>query len=172
MRIARSLARFLAAGMFSMAHVPAGYACGYDGLIGELSAAHPGSLSVAFALHDALARDELKALAPMPPLFGLMRANRMANDFGEQVKQMTGGVGSSASVLLIESGLWTRFTFRAGGVVVEPHVAGPKDGEAVIITSEAALNAILDGRLSIEQGLEKGLLKVIAPQRAHAGRSL
>jgi hypothetical protein len=46
-----------------------------------------------------------------------MRANRLAKDFGEQVKQIAGTAGGSATVLLVESGLWTRYRFRAGGSI-------------------------------------------------------
>jgi hypothetical protein len=57
-------------------------------------------------------------------------------------------------VLFVESGLWTRFAAGAA----EFHAAGPQPGDAVIVTSEAVVAAILDRRMSADQAVERGLL--------------
>ena len=151
------------------------HACGYDGLISDLTAAHPRSIEVALAVRDALDHKELRALAPVPPVLGLMRANGMLQRFRPLVASVAGfsnASSASIAVLLIEAGLWSRYSITASGVVVELHISGPQEGEPVVVTSEAALRALLDGELTPARASELGVLVVDRPgQIQTAGRS-
>ena len=71
-----------------------------------------------------------------------------------------GAAGGSVAVLLIESGLWTRYAVTPLGMAAQPHVAGPLPGEAVIVTSEAVLRALVDGALALPQASAWGVLAI------------
>jgi len=149
----------------AMQGAPAG-ACGYDGLMADLAVAHPRSIEVALAVRDAFDHKELRALAPVPSALGLVRANGMLQNFRPLVASIAGSSNSSATsiaVLLIEAGLWTRYSITATSVVVELHVSGPQEGEPVVVTSEAALRALLDGALTPARAGELGVLIVDRP---------
>lgn len=53
---------------------------------------------------------------------------------------------------------WTRYTFTREGVRVEPHINGPAVGERVLVTSETALNAQVQGALDPARAQAMGLL--------------
>jgi hypothetical protein len=65
-------------------------------------------------------------------------------------------------VLLIESGLWTRYTKLGTNVLAQPHVHGPAEHEPVVVTSEATLGALIDGSLTAARAMELGVLVVVA----------
>lgn len=133
-------------------------ACGYDGLMADLGAAHPRSLEVALAVRDALERQQMQALEAAPPAFGFLRARQLLLGFAPHVSAAAGIGKGSVAVLLVESGLWTRYTLGSPGVAPQPHVAGPQPGERVLVTSEAVLNAMLDGQMSLSRATELGLV--------------
>ena len=139
---------------------PAG-ACGYDGAMIDLTAAHPRSIEVALASRDAIDRGELHALPPVAPVLGLSRATHLLEDFRPWVPVVAGAPEGSVAVLLVDAGLWTRYAVTAKGVAAELHVAGPRERELVVVTSEAALRALLDGTLHPERAAELGVLIVV-----------
>lgn len=138
-------------------------ACGFHGNMVDLVAAHPRSIEVAFSVRDAVVRKELAELAAIPPALGFVRATRTLHDFRELVTLVAGERSSTIAVLLIEPGLWTRYSVTPQGVTAEFHVAGALEQEPVIVTSESALRAITDGTLSPARAVEIGVLKVISP---------
>lgn len=133
-------------------------ACGYHATLPDLAAAHPRSVEVAIAVHDALSRGELRALDPMPPALAYLRAARMLRDFQSQVPPLAAQGGGSVAVLLVDSGMWTRYRVSASGVEASVHVSGPDAGEPVIVTSEAVMRAVLDGTLQLPRAAKLGLL--------------
>ena len=139
-------------------------ACGYDGMMFDLTVEHPRSIDVAFAVRDALDRNELHELATVPSVLGLVRAFGMLQSFRPMVTSIAEPSNLSATsiaVLLIEAGLWTRYTVTADGVVVELHVNGPLDSEPVIVTSETTLQALLNGTITPARAAELGILIVV-----------
>lgn len=151
-RFAVGLISFVLAG-----HAATGAACGLHGTMPDLAVAHPRSIDVALAVHDATERDGLKPLAALPPGLAFLRARRTLISFEPQVADFAGRAGGPVAVLLVESGLWTRYTFAAGRAIALPHVAGPMPGEHVIVTSETVLAAILDGTLEPARARQLGL---------------
>ncbi len=133
-------------------------ACGFHGALPDLTAAHPRSISVALAVRDALDAATLQPLPDAPPALGLMRATRLLQQFSPLVPSVVETPAQSVVVLLVESGLWTRFTPTHGGMRVEPHVDAPNVGEAVLVTSESALAALVGGQMDVAQARSLGLL--------------
>ena len=141
----------------TLAAPPAG-SCGFHGQLADIAAAHPRSLDVAFALRDAYDRGELAELPALPPALGYLRARKLLVDFAAQVSAVAGDGRGSVAVLLVESGLWTRYAIDGSRASAAPHVDGPQPGEHVLLTSEAALAAIVEGRLTAERAASVGLL--------------
>lgn len=134
--------------------------CGFHGQLPDLAAAHPRSLAVAFALRDAYDASVLQPLPPAPPALGLVRATRLLHQFSPLLPSAIGADAGAqtVTVLLVESGLWTRYAVSADGVRVEPHVDGPRAGERVLVTSEAALQAMVAGQIDLVRAQAMGLL--------------
>ena len=158
----RAAPLLMAAGLMALG-LPA-RACGYDGLLPDLVAAHPQSIGVALALRDAYDRQQLAVLDAVPSAVGFLRAHLLLQRFSPMVVSAAapanGAAGGSVAVLLIESGLWTRYAVTPLGMAAQPHVAGPLPGEAVIVTSEAVLRALVDGVLALPQASAWGVLAI------------
>ncbi len=137
-----------------------GWACGFHGQLPDLVAAHPRSISVALAVRDALDAAAVQPLPDAPPALGLMRATRLLQQFSPMVPATVNAAvpGQTVAVLLVESGLWTRYTLTREGAQVEPHINGPAAGERVLVTSETALNALVQGALDPARAQAMGLL--------------
>lgn len=138
-------------------------ACGYDGAVPDLVAAYPQSIEVALSVRDAYDRSELTALQPAPNALALVRAQLLMRRFAPMVAEASRTSQGSVAVLLVESGLWTRYTFDGNAVVAVPHIAGPQAGEPVVISSEAVISAVLEGRLAIKRASSTGLMVLRAP---------
>ena len=67
----------------------------------------------------------------------------------------------SIAVLLVEGSLWTRYYVDADRLVCEPHASGPLAGDAIIVTAEAVLRALLIGRLSIDRAIDQVLIAAV-----------
>lgn len=134
-------------------------ACGLEGGLGDSwGAAHPGSLDVAFATRDAIASG---ALAPDPALEPAAAHERS----DERLRLLAAALpapqaSSPIAVLLIEPGLWTRFTPKAGLWAMTEHADGPQASDATLIASEPALRDLVGGRLSADEALHRGVLAV------------
>lgn len=165
--------------LFLGAAVPA-LGCGFDGMLdGSFSAMHPKSIAVAFAIRDAVEAGavESSAIGPIiPGAPGYWRAvshlnqlhQRLSAAAADQFHQET-----SVSILFIDSGLWARYTLSPHGVDLEAHTAGARDGEAVIVTSEAILAAIVDRRMAVDVALARGAMVIDGlPPSADAIRRL
>jgi hypothetical protein len=127
-------------------------ACGYHATLDGASwvPLHSKSLDVAMAVREAADRKlvdpallDVKAAGPL----GYLRATTRLRQFGLTLERPT-------SVLLVESGLWTRF--EKG--VPQFHAAGAQEGDAIIVTSEAVVAEILAGRMSVDSAAERGLI--------------
>jgi len=76
---------------------------------------------------------------------------------------------ASMVVLLEDSGLWTRFTRVSGGYSSQVHVPAAGPGEIAIVSNEAVISRILDGRLSAGHAIDTGLIAVDAPPAEEDG---
>lgn len=135
-------------------------ACGLEGGLGDaFSAAHEGSLDVAFATRDAITSGWL---VPDPVL-----ETEAAHDRAdERMRMFAAGLPAAQrgarpfAVLLVESGVWTRISPKAGRWSLAIHIEKPDSSETAVLASEAALRKLVDGQLSAEQALSNGVLTV------------
>jgi hypothetical protein len=156
----RTLATLLAAATFATA---AG-ACGYDaGSAAGLTVAHPSSIPVAMAIGAAVSAGELKRLPELPPALALFRANGAMRAFATSVA--TAPMPPMA-IVLVEAHLWGRATHALGEPGFVPHTAGPEATDAVLVTGEPVLRALLEGRLRWDTALAAGLVVVDGPPAA------
>jgi hypothetical protein len=140
-------------------------ACGFDGLIGDkFSAQHPKSLPVAFAITDAVGSGIIGkgALEPIQPgQKGYWRAMTRLANFAALLGDRTDSSRlPNVSILLIDSQLWTRLRGGSTGFEIEAHARGPELGDAVIVTNEFILAAIIEGDLSAGRALQIGVVAV------------
>ena len=77
------------------------------------------------------------------------------------------GVDPAAGValLLIDPMLWTRYALQDGQTRMQAHLTEPERQDTVIVTTEAALWAITDRRLSAGQAQMLGLLRIYGDQQ-------
>ncbi|MFN3891837.1 MAG: hypothetical protein ACK4MV_15690 [Beijerinckiaceae bacterium] len=155
-------ASLLSAGLLA----PQAFACGFDGLLGDsFSAQHPKSLGVAMSVADAVTSGALgkEAVAPIEPgQKGYWRAMGRVQRFSN-LMAAAGGASArlpAVSVLLIDSGLWTRLRPSSSGYEIEAHAKEPAAGDVVIVTNETVLASLDDGRLSPLRALDMGLVAV------------
>ncbi|MFY9658968.1 MAG: hypothetical protein WAK01_20685 [Methylocystis sp.] len=138
-------------------------ACGFDGVIGaSLSAQHPKSLAVAFALRDAVDSGALDrtALAPIERVpKGYWRAAAHVQELQRRLAgAKTRDAAPSLALLFIESQLWSRLKPTATTFDLELHAAGAEPQDVVIVTNETVLASLLDGSLSAQAALDRGLV--------------
>jgi hypothetical protein len=138
-------------------------ACGYHGSLGEgFSASHPRSIEVAVAVRRAL-DDGVLPNSNTPPFLAFAHAKATL----ERVRAVLAPglhdtkAPKAIAVLLVEGSLWTRYYVDTDRLVCEPHVSGPLAGDAIIVTAEAVLQALLSGRLSIDQAIGQELIAAV-----------
>lgn len=147
----------------------AGVACGFHGGLGDgFSAMHPKSMTVAFAISDAVDAKLLdrRIVAPkLVDMLGLHRATQRLERLRAELQSKAPDTAVPVfSLLLIESGLWSRYTADGGALRLVVHTEAPPAGEAVVVTGDAVLAAIVTGRLTVDDALRRGLIAVDGPQ--------
>ena len=91
---------------------------------------------------------------------------------GARGHQRDGGCQQNIALLLIDGGLWTRYQVVEGKLIYEPHAAGPGPDDAVVLTSEAALQGLIEGRISVDRATHDGLLVVTASSDAETSTTV
>lgn len=135
--------------------------CGYEAGPGGITTAHAASIPVALAMRSALDAGRLAPLAAAPGPLALIRANGVLRTFAAALDEAPAGTPSVA-VVLVEAHLWGRVLAGPGGVRFEAHVAGPAPGDAIVVTGEPVLRALLDGKLGWNEAVAAGLVVVDA----------
>ena len=141
------------------------HACGLEAVInGGFTVSHPRSLEVAVAVAEARSAGVLPALGSDVASNDVLLRQMIAHLRRLQSRLNAGRVaidkGTSApfSLVLVGPGLWSHFHMTSGGVLARYHVDGPLDGEAVVLTHQLVLEALLRGSLTAEDALDQGLL--------------
>ena len=128
----------------------------------SLSAQHPKSLTVAFALRDAVESGALDKAALAPIERGPKGYWRAAAHVQELQRRLAGAKMRSATpslaLLFIESQLWSRLKPTASGFDLELHAAGAEPQDVVIVTNETVLASLLDGSLAAPAAFGRGLV--------------
>lgn len=132
-------------------------ACGLDGVIDNpFTTSYPGSLGVALGTQQAVANGKLAAL----PALGAEAASARLEARLDQLRvrlEKTGLRGGFA-LLVVDSGHWTRFAASGSSVRISLH-ATPAIYDPILLTSESALAALLDGSLTADVAEQAGLVR-------------
>jgi hypothetical protein len=149
---------------------PAGLACGYHDDVsmarGLLNWVYPDALHVVGAISTAVAERRLPAPnfdAAARDLFGSKYRKTMQSleRLGRALPAAPGKVPSlSYSLVLVEPMLWTRFEAVQGELRTRLHVTGPEPGDLVLVSGEAVISEIANGRLTIGEAHRLGFIRL------------
>ena len=140
-------------------------ACGYDGSP-NAALKYPRAIEVATALRDRSNAQILDKELVSPTFINMLgyhravrRLRRLRDSLERAVldQQLT---APSFSLLLVESGLWTRYVPDAEGVSIVVHALGPQPTDAMVFTGEAVFEAIMSERLSVDEAFRRGLIAI------------
>jgi len=140
-------------------------ACMYDGA-STASAKYPRAVEVATALRDrsdAQILDRQLVAPTFVNMLGYHRAVRRLQRLRDSLERAVHDqrlTGPGFSLLLVESGLWTRYLPDGEGVSIAVHAAGPQSADALVFTGEAVIEAIVSGRLAPDEAFRRGLIVV------------
>jgi hypothetical protein len=177
----------LAAGVLCLAAASVALACGYHGDIGEhFGVLHSDSLVVAVAMRKAADRgvieiESLDAPASKPALLykqaqlsdAMLRLYALKAALASPTREKGPPLGFS--IVLVESGLWSRLRVGDGGAQIEVHTDAARDGEITVLTGKPVLARLLAGTLSLESALAEDLVVIDgsgAEQREAVRRAL
>ncbi|WP_421242780.1 hypothetical protein [Aeromonas enteropelogenes] len=133
-----------------------GQTCGYDALYpNPFEQSWPGTLDVAMATAAAVNDDRLARLPPLTGEAGFTRSQAWLQALKSRFQQA--GVRGGVSILLVDSGLWSRLRGKES-LLLQLHTPGPHADDRVMLLSEAALDALLAGTLTIEEALQLGVV--------------
>jgi hypothetical protein len=154
-------------------------ACGYHDDVsmarGLLNWVYPGALHVLGAVSTAVAERRLP-----PPNLQTADLNLFGSGYRMTVKPLERfaevlsaaaerPVPFSYSLVLVEPMLWTRFEAHLGELRTQIHVSGPHPGDLVLISGQAVIAEIANGRLDMGEAHRLGLVRMYGSeeQRAH-----
>jgi hypothetical protein len=142
-----------------------------DLLPSSLSLQHPRSVDVAFAMHDAIERGELKFDPAPSNAFTLLKVRSRLQQLRAALARSSiaseVATNGAFAIVLIEYGLWSRFRIEPdGGLALQFHIDGPAKDEAVVVTGDVVLEAMLDGRLPARNAIEQRLIVLDDPGAA------
>jgi hypothetical protein len=144
--------------------------CGFEDPNGVHSAramidwAYPKSLHVTSAVWKAQ-RDGVIAVSkqrkPAASFLGSYgTARHLLRRLGERISPyLTDPAKPSISLVLIGPVLWTRYTASGPGREPQIHTAGPAKGDAVVVTDEPVIEALLKGQLTPHEAESRGLIR-------------
>ncbi|WP_353646087.1 hypothetical protein [Mesorhizobium sp. WSM2239] len=141
-------------------------ACGYENptaiSLGILNWSYPEALHIRTAVWQA---ENTGLLQPRgkPPTTGLLafyRAAASMNRLGGLLEGAKEQTPATFSIVLIPQVMWTRFVPDGDLVRVMTHAPGPLAGEAVVVTNEKVVRALLDRRLGLRDAEMQGLLRI------------
>ncbi len=137
-------------------------ACTFEaGPAGLLDIGHPGSLSVAVAVARAKDQGTLPSRDLARSALGYHRAvgeiMNFASGLGDEETQRS---PQGFSLLLVGPRLWSAIIPKGSGFAARVHTAGPLPGRPVVLTEYLVLAAIEQGRLSLPEALDLGLIRI------------
>lgn len=147
-----------------------GQSCGYDALYpNPFEQSWPGTVNIAMATATAVSREQLPPLAALTGEAGFSRSQAWLQTLKSRLQQA--GVGGGISILLIDSGLWSRVRGKES-LLLQLHTPGPHPTDRVMLLSEAAINAMLEGTLTIERALQLGVVELQGDKSVQLQRDL
>ncbi|HEY7766158.1 MAG TPA: hypothetical protein VIB38_14300 [Aestuariivirgaceae bacterium] len=133
---------------------------------GILNWTYPKALYVGTAVWQAEASGVLPRPTQTPTdLFAYQRTVRHLQALGERLRRsrIAQGPGSSFSMVLLDSMLWTRFAAAPEGYAVEVHADGPAEGDVVLVTHGKVIRALAEGSFDAVVAEEYGLVRLYGP---------
>jgi len=137
---------------------------------GLLNFALPDSLHVGTAvwqaqLAGALPRDALAQRDDLAPearaTLRLLKANAVVTQVAARLSEASGATPHpNLAVVLLGPVLWSRLETSGGTVRAAVHVAGPEDGDVVVVTDIPVIEAIASGDLDFAQALERRVMRL------------
>jgi glutamate-1-semialdehyde aminotransferase len=132
-------------------------ACGLHGTIDNpFTTSYPGSLGVALGTQQAVVNGQLSALPEVDAEAAHERLEETLDQLRARLEKAS--LKGGFALFVVESGHWARFEAKGHAVRIAAHAA-PSSDEPVLLTSEAALTALLDGRLATGAALQAGLVR-------------
>jgi hypothetical protein len=163
MRSLRRLGLSLALAAFGAG---AALACGYHQPVdlerGVLNLVYPDALYVPTAVWQAQQAGLLgpiDAAAAKDP-FALHGATRRLEALGDVLAAKAAPDLHGLSLVQIDSMLWTRMAFADGRATTIVHSDGPQTGDAIVVTHDLVVRALVEGRMGGEQALSLGLIRL------------
>jgi hypothetical protein len=132
---------------------------------GALNLSYPNALYVMGAAAQARSAGILQpddaGPSEVKDMFAFLKTTRMLQRFGaERIERGKEANPVVFSLVLVEPMLWTRFRVRGAGVETSVHITGPEPGGPVVVTSTAALKAIVDHNLTGQRAVDLGLIRI------------
>lgn len=132
-------------------------ACTYDGQFSNpFQESYPGALDVAIATYEAMGSEKIAGVTSLKGAPGLRRASWWLKLMGDKYANQ---LESISYIYLIDSHLWSKVD---GNQSINVH-SGPNSeltSHSVLLLSEAALQALIQGQLSFDQALRLGVVQV------------
>ena len=140
---------------------------------GVLNLAYPESLHVGTAVWQAqlagiLPRDALAQRADLSPeargTLRLVKANGLLRLLAAKIGGTPdAGPHPKLAIVLLGPVMWSRFEHQDGAVRATVHVDGPENGDVVVVTDLAAVEAIVGGSLGFAEAVDLGVVRLYGP---------
>jgi hypothetical protein len=155
----------------SLGLMPFGHAsaCGFENAAamqkGMLNWIYPKSLYVDTAVWQAQQagllpiEEALPARKSMLVNPGYRRAVRTIQDYAGAIGAGAGDKTGTVTIMLLEAIFYARISFGPAGAHVQPHIAGPDNGEPLFITHRVVMEAIRIGKLGLDEALAMGVIR-------------
>lgn len=144
-------------------------ACGYHQATPQfLNAPHPTTYVIAVALRKAADEKRLTLINPNHNSKGYFNAVGKLEAFSQRLKRTMQDLSPerpslSLSIVFIDVTLWSRIVIKDGDLTLQPHVKGAAPGDVVVSTAESVLAAMLYGKLSFQEAMNRGLIHIEGP---------
>ena len=134
---------------------------------GLLNFAYPNSLHVTSAVWRAQQEDLIERDNRPPAVKALLgyrwAVSKLEVFRAHLEKAMVGAEAPDFSVMLIGPVLWTRYAQSDDVLTMTSHLEGPERGDVVVVTDEPVIAALNDGRLTLKDAGELGLIRYYGP---------
>ena len=136
----------------------------HQGQIQGLQTRHELSVPVSVATWQAIHTGQLTDIPRATEeqrLAALQQVSTIVGLFGKYSESCSNAAVPGFAVLLTESGLWTGFSAQNKETwKVRQHLSGPAENDVVLVISDPAMATLLQGKMTVEQSIQNGLLEI------------
>jgi hypothetical protein len=138
------------------------HACSLDGGLASdiFTPQHPQSLRVAYAINRAGAEKMIGIVEVRPSPLAFYKVAGYLNKFHEMLSaaDRPSSLDAEFYVLLVEYGLWARFSPSSDGMDISIHVTKPDNSATVMVTGDMVIRAIVDRKITLKQAQLRDLV--------------